>query len=54
MDKSDPNYPYKKKDVTIQKKDTPFPVIEQTMNAGVFPFCPNNFIDMSFFEKEEE
>ncbi|MCM1990177.1 hypothetical protein [Oceanirhabdus seepicola] len=54
MDKYDGNYTYKKKHITIDKKNNPYPIIEQTINAELFPFCPNSAIDTSFFEKEEE
>ena len=54
MDKYDANYTYKKKHITIDKKSAPYPIIEQTINAELFPFCPNSAIDTSFYEKEED
>ena len=46
----DPDYTYSKKDVTIQKMENNYPIIERTNNALLYPECPKNSVDMDQLE----
>lgn len=46
----DPEYTYKKKDVTIQKVGDSYPIIERTNNGLLFPEGPKTFVDMEQFK----
>ena len=45
VSKYSPNYPYEKKDVTIDCSLEGYPIVEKTYNALLFPLGPQDEID---------
>lgn len=46
----DPEYTYKKKDITIDTVENSYPIIEKTNNGLLFPEGPKDFVDMEQFK----
>ncbi|OFI06233.1 hypothetical protein CLOACE_11320 [Clostridium acetireducens DSM 10703] len=50
LDRYNPNYTYKKHDITIYMSEKGYPIIERTNNALLYPEGPKEGIDLMDFK----
>lgn len=50
MDKNDPDFTYKKKEIDIKQSSEGYPIMERTNNGLLFPEGPKDIVDFIDYE----